>query len=141
MKKGLSLYSLLSLMFLCCLLSFQGCSKKQVKKDQEASGGAAGLGKGKTVDVVEIGHSGLMQTVYFEFDKFSLSEEARTVLKENAQWLKSKKNIKVQVEGHCDSRGTEEYNLALGQKRADSVRKYLILSCINYRLPGKILPG
>jgi len=117
MKKWF-IYSLVSLFVISIGLSFQGCSKKQVKKDGEETT-TGGTGK------VEIGDSGGLKMVHFDFDTFSLSEEARTVLKDNAEWLKSHKGIKVQVEGHCDSRGTQEYNLALGQKRADVVRKYL----------------
>ena len=118
MKKWF-IYSLVSLFVMSIGLSFQGCSKKQVKKDEEgtATGGATGK--------IEIGDSGGLKVVHFDFDTFNLSEEARNTLKENAEWLKAHKSIKVQVEGHCDSRGTQEYNLALGQKRSDTVRKYL----------------
>ena len=121
MKKWF-IYSLVSLFVISVGVSFQGCSKKQVKKEGEeetVAGGGSGTGK------IEIGDSGGLKTVHFDFDTFNLSEEARTTLKENAQWLKDHKSIKAQVEGHCDSRGTQEYNLALGQKRADAVRKYL----------------
>ena len=119
--KKLCIYSLVSLFVISVGLSFQGCSKKQVKKDgeEETTTGEGGTGK------IEIGDSGGLKIVHFDFDTFNLSEEARTTLKDNAQWLKSHKSIKVQVEGHCDSRGTQEYNLALGQKRSESVRKYL----------------
>jgi len=48
------------------------------------------------------------------------------VLQENARWLTTNTAIKVQIEGHCDERGTNEYNLALGQRRADAVKRYLI---------------
>jgi len=110
----------MGLLMMAIGFSFQACSKKQVKTEE------GGAGKMKKEGIVEIGYSGAMQTIYFEFDKYTLSDEAREILKENAQWLKSKKSIKVQVEGHCDNRGSEEYNLALGQKRAESVRKYLL---------------
>ncbi len=104
------------------MFNLSGCSKKQVKTGEE--GETAGMDKSK-VGVIDIGYSGPMQVVHFEYDKFTLSDEARAVLKGNADWLKKKKNIKVQVEGHCDSRGSQEYNIALGQKRADAVRQYL----------------
>lgn len=118
MKKWF-IYSLVSLFVISIGFSFQGCSKKQVKKDGEETTAEGGTGK------IEIGDSGGLKTVHFEFDTFSLTEETRETLKDNAQWLKDHKNIKVQVEGHCDSRGTQEYNLALGQKRSEAVRKYL----------------
>lgn len=124
MKNGkkLFIYSLVSLFVISIGLSFQGCSKKQVKKDGEEETTTGGDGTGK----IEIGDSGGLKIVYFDFDTFNLAEEARTILKDNAEWLKSHKSIKVQVEGHCDGRGTQEYNLALGQKRSESVRKYLV---------------
>lgn len=65
-----------------------------------------------------------METIYFEFDKCELSEEARTVLKTNADYMKLVENSMFCVEGHCDERGTVEYNLALGQRRASAVRQY-----------------
>jgi peptidoglycan-associated lipoprotein len=65
-----------------------------------------------------------LKTVAFAYDSDSLDEEARATLKSNAEWLKANSYIKVQVAGNCDQRGTTAYNLALGQKRADSVRSY-----------------
>ncbi|MBI4802091.1 MAG: OmpA family protein [Elusimicrobia bacterium] len=67
-----------------------------------------------------------IQTVRFEFDRYALSDETRTALQKNAATLKIHKDWLVKVEGHCDSRGTIEYNLALGQKRAKEVRDYYI---------------
>ncbi len=67
-----------------------------------------------------------LKTIYFEFDKSSLTPEMQKILKENAEWLKNNPNVETLIEGHCDERGTEEYNLALGEKRAMSVRKFLI---------------
>jgi len=65
-----------------------------------------------------------LKTVSFAYDSDRLDESARDVLKANAQWLKAHADVKVQVSGHCDQRGTIAYNLALGQKRAESVRSY-----------------
>jgi len=64
--------------------------------------------------------------VFFGYDKYDLSPEARTIIEKQAQWLKTYPNINVSVEGHCDERGTREYNLALGEKRATAVRNYLV---------------
>jgi peptidoglycan-associated lipoprotein len=66
-----------------------------------------------------------LKDVYFDYDRYDLSADARTVLRANADWLKSNPNARVEIEGHCDDRGTNEYNLALGAKRAQSVREYL----------------
>jgi peptidoglycan-associated lipoprotein len=66
-----------------------------------------------------------LKDVLFEYDRYDLSSDARTVLRANADWLKSNPNARVEIEGHCDDRGTNEYNLALGAKRAQSAREYL----------------
>ncbi|MDD2839647.1 MAG: peptidoglycan-associated lipoprotein Pal [Rickettsiales bacterium] len=64
--------------------------------------------------------------VYFDFDKYNISNESADILKLQAEWLKSDTNINVVIEGHCDERGTREYNLALGERRATAVKKYLV---------------
>ncbi|MEE8219716.1 MAG: peptidoglycan-associated lipoprotein Pal [bacterium] len=67
-----------------------------------------------------------MRKAFFEFDKSRLTSETRATLEENAAWLRAHPDIKVQIEGHCDERGTVEYNLGLGERRATSVRNYLV---------------
>lgn len=68
---------------------------------------------------------GVLATIYFAYDSAELSETARRTLSSNADWLKSHADYNIVVEGHCDERGTIEYNLALGERRASSVRDYL----------------
>ncbi|MCJ7595839.1 MAG: peptidoglycan-associated lipoprotein Pal [Desulfobacterales bacterium] len=63
--------------------------------------------------------------IYFEFDKSDLKPEARVVLEKKAAWLRTYGDYKVRVEGHCDDRGTNEYNLALGERRANTAFRYL----------------
>lgn len=65
-----------------------------------------------------------LQAAQFDYDATSLSESARQALRRNAEWLRQKPEVEVQVQGHCDERGTAEYNLALGQRRAQAVRDY-----------------
>lgn len=67
-----------------------------------------------------------LEKVYFDFDSFVLSEAARDSLSKNARWFEKNKQVKVQIEGHCDERGSDEYNLALGEKRAKSALNYLV---------------
>jgi len=63
--------------------------------------------------------------IYFDFDKSDLKPEARVVLEKKAAWLRANPEYKVRIEGHCDERGTNEYNLALGERRANSASRYL----------------
>ena len=73
----------------------------------------------------------LPDKVYFGFDSAVLSADSKKTLDTVAEWLDSKEEIKIILEGHCDERGTREYNLALGQKRAEAVKKYLVSKNIN----------
>jgi peptidoglycan-associated lipoprotein len=72
-----------------------------------------------------------LQTVHFEFDSAELLPEAKTILDQNAQWLLAHPDIEIMIEGHCDERGTIEYNLNLGQRRADAVREYVVSKGVN----------
>jgi peptidoglycan-associated lipoprotein len=86
------------------------------------------------------------EDIYFNFDEFTVSQESKKILASKAAFLKTHPKLKVMIEGHCDERGTTEYNLALGEKRAGEVKKYLIflgidgnrLSVISY---GKEKPA
>ena len=64
--------------------------------------------------------------VFFELDSSSIRDDARASLSTNATWLKRWTNMRINVEGHCDERGTAEYNLALGERRANAVKSYLV---------------
>ena len=67
-----------------------------------------------------------LRDVFFAYDSFSISEEGRQALTRDAEWMKSNSGAQLKVEGHCDERGTSAYNLVLGEKRAKSVRNYLV---------------
>ena len=67
-----------------------------------------------------------LEAIYFDFDKYVIKPEGREALKRNAEWLQKNAGAKVVVEGNCDERGTNEYNMALGQRRADAAAKYLM---------------
>jgi len=78
---------------------------------------------------------GPLKEVYFSFDRYDLEVEARETLKVNADWLKRNPTARVEIEGHTDERGTNEYNLALGAKRAQAARDYLVnLGIVTERL-------
>ena len=66
-----------------------------------------------------------LKDVFFDFDRYDLRTDARDTLKANAEWLKSNPSARIEIEGHCDDRGTNEYNLALGAKRAQAAKDYL----------------
>jgi len=67
-----------------------------------------------------------LRDVFFAYDSFAISEEGRQAVARNAEWIKSNPGAQLKVEGHCDDRGTSAYNLVLGEKRAKSVRNYLV---------------
>ena len=67
-----------------------------------------------------------MGMIHFDYDKFFIRDDAKSTLEANAAYLKNWRSVNVLIEGHCDERGTEEYNLALGEKRAKSAYEYLI---------------
>lgn len=64
--------------------------------------------------------------VFFDFDKYDLTSDAQATLKRQVAWLKQNPNVTITVEGHCDERGTREYNLALGERRSNAVKDYLV---------------
>jgi len=66
-----------------------------------------------------------LEAVYFDFDKYVIEPGSKDALQKNAQWLQENKDYNVRIEGNCDERGTNEYNMALGQRRADAAAKYL----------------
>jgi len=74
----------------------------------------------------EVFESKLFKDIYFGYDKYEIRREDEEILKENAAFLKKNPKMKIQIEGHCDERGTAEYNLALGERRANHTKKYLV---------------
>lgn len=74
----------------------------------------------------EVFESKLLKDIYFDFDKYDIRPTDAGILKENAALLVKFPNVKIQIEGHCDERGTVEYNLALGERRANNAKRYLI---------------
>lgn len=73
----------------------------------------------------ELNRRGVLKTIYFDYDSDALSDEARATLQANADWLKANRARNVMIGGHCDERGTIQYNIALGDRRANAVRDYL----------------
>ena len=76
-------------------------------------------------DLDALNRRGYLKDAFFDYDQGTLRDDARTALAGDADWLKSYPSVQILIEGHCDERGTTEYNLALGQRRADAAREYL----------------
>lgn len=125
---------LLGVFFMASLLA-TGCapmSSDQSEAFDAMVGVPAGTSEGSgdsSLEALRRGQAaseGPLKNAYFDFDRYNLRRDAREVLKANSEWLKANPSAKVQIEGHADERGTTEYNLALGQKRAQSCRDYLV---------------
>jgi peptidoglycan-associated lipoprotein len=67
----------------------------------------------------------MQEDIFFDFDKATLSAAAREILTKNGEWLRIESDVFITIEGHCDERGTNDYNLALGDRRAESVKTFL----------------
>ena len=111
-----------------------GCKGKQTQSDQSietlpTGGQAAGIDSSPLSYDPQGSDSGKIDglvTVRFGYDKSNLDSAARKDIATNVQWMKANSAVKVQIEGHCDARGTIEYNVALGERRANSVKAYMV---------------
>ncbi len=140
MKKLLILVSIFAL-----LVTISGCKKKvevtappppapKVEEKAEAPEKAPTIKEPELTEeeifrmksLEELNRESPLQRIHFDFDKYFIREDAKPVLERNAEWLKKFSSVKILIEGHCDERGTEEYNMALGEKRAKSTMNYLI---------------
>ncbi len=141
-------------------LAFLGCSSK---KNQPGAGGPGGLngpggmgesgmgpGGGSSLSKLQKGtlgegDQGPLKDIHFGYNDYTIQPQDNDILRANADWLQQNRTSRVQVEGHCDDRGSEEYNIALGAKRAQAAKDYLQtlgidagrISTISY---GKELP-
>ena len=118
----------IAVLALVMIIGLSGCGKKKVKviekepeKIEREKWDDSVAPEDRVYQIVDE-----LETVYFDFDKALVKKEAKEILETNAQWLKDNPYEWVRIEGHCDERGTEEYNIALGERRAESVRKYYI---------------
>lgn len=86
----------------------------------------ADMGATPTGTQIDTGaEEGPLKNIHFAFDSYALSSTSRQILQNNAEWLKANPGSRVQIQGHCDERGTNEYNMVLGLNRANSARDYL----------------
>jgi peptidoglycan-associated lipoprotein len=138
---------IITIFILCFGLIMIGCPKKTVMKEEpsvkkeEAAKAEAEVAKEKATKEQfekslvaaktpgiegQVFESSLLKDIHFDFDRYDIRPTDAAILKENAALLNKFTNVKIQIEGHCDERGTVEYNLALGERRATSAKNYLI---------------
>jgi peptidoglycan-associated lipoprotein len=138
---------IITIFILCFGLIMIGCPKKTVMKEEpsvkkeEAAKAEAEVAKEKATKEQfekslvaaktpgiegQVFESSLLKDIHFDFDRYDIRPIDAAILKENAALLNKFTNIKIQIEGHCDERGTVEYNLALGERRATSAKNYLV---------------
>lgn len=130
------------------MIVMAGCSSKSAVSTNGAAGGTEGYGTGSgaassavsgvpgqgatTAPGVGTAVSGpVIGDIFFDFDSASLSTEAQEQLKQNAGWMQKNQLPAVTIEGHCDERGTDEYNIALGERRAIAAKEYLVNLGVN----------
>lgn len=110
-----------------------GCSSRQEVGSTPDQAQAEGMSAAEIAarELEEAKRVIMSETIYFAFDSFELSAESRAILSRKADILKQYPALMVQVAGHCDERGTNEYNLALGEKRARAATQYLVMLGVN----------
>ena len=125
---------LAALLMVVAAITVTGCAKKKHITDESAIG-TSGTGEEAVNESGSLGRykrglgpeeDGVLKDAHFAYDSYELDGSARDVLTANAEWLKENKRAHTEIEGHCDERGTVEYNLALGAKRAKAVKDYLV---------------
>jgi len=119
--------NLRSLSVLAAFLFLAACSSNPNSSSQTAGGANAGgaatmATPGSREDFIQ----NVGDRVFFDFDKSNIKPEGTTTLQRQAAWLQKYPNVTVTIEGHCDERGTREYNLALGERRATAVKNALV---------------
>lgn len=102
-----------------------GCAQKGKRGSSRVSVQGSGNSGLEVNDDSDSGNISPIETVYFAFNSASLTGEAKSKLKATAEFLSDNKEVQLQIEGHCDERGGVQYNLALGERRAKSVKRYL----------------
>jgi len=122
-----------NLIAVAALAVLAACSSTQDTRSGSGSAGqteappqAEPVQTGPAMDSVEYFNTEVGDRVFFAFDKFNLEPSAQATLRDQASWLNQNPSRTIVVEGHCDERGTREYNLALGERRANAVKEYLV---------------
>jgi len=96
----------------------------------DSSSGSGGLDEARTLPFKD---TSSLQDIYFRFDKYDLDDTSRGTLRQNARYLQANSGAVIEIQGHCDERGTNNYNIALGERRAHSTKMYLVSLGISAR--------
>lgn len=99
---------------------------EEVEKPATAEEWEAGKVEKAELTVNDYNVMGVLKDINFDYDKYNIKPQEANILEENARWLLGNPTVKVLIEGHCDERGTNQYNLALGERRAQGTKAYLI---------------
>ena len=119
-------------LFAVAFLALAGCSSTPDPASSSAGSGSGGAGAGTTYSSLQESlRSQVGDRVFFEFDRYDLRPDAQATVEALAVWLNENPQVTLTIEGHTDERGTRDYNLALGERRANSVRQYLVTLGIN----------
>jgi len=142
---------LVLLVVLALVLVPAGCKKKAPVSDPSTAADDQGADQAEsresldTGDIIGMGSDSLddsdlgalgrsepdLKDVHFAFDRYDINLTAQTLLRESAEWLRANPGVQIIAEGHCDERGSNEYNLALGERRAQAVKNFLVSLGIN----------
>lgn len=123
------------MIIVCCMFAF-GCAKKNKITETavptevvavETAPSEAAVAVQSNMSNISVGNDQLgMKTIYFAFDSYVLSDESKLTLQANADWLKAHPSTNLVIEGNCDERGSDVYNMALGENRARAASNYLV---------------
>lgn len=126
-KNGFEMKKLLMLFFVLVLVSACASGSKTVVEEEydvietQEDADAMNSNTNKVVEEIQV-----PDRVYFALNKYNITNDSAEILKLQSEWLKADPSINIIVEGHCDERGTREYNLALGERRANAVKNFLV---------------
>lgn len=120
---------------LAIAISFVNCRGKQEKPEDSTPTDTTATQESPAVDSAAMSFDAAgsdsgkidgLKTVFFDYDKSTISAEAKKTIQGNVEWMRKNAGTKVQIEGHCDNRGSIEYNVALGERRANAVKDYMM---------------